>query len=583
MDNNQKDNNQKDSERDNMLVPDSLKPTIQTVYIDGACKNNGQADARASYGIYWGDNHPLNRSQTIPAGEAQTNNRGELWAAIAALEQANEAGIQSLTLQSDSEYVVKGMTAWVNNWVKNGWMRSGRNKEPVLNRDLWEKLISGTENIAVKWEHVKGHCGDKGNEEADSLAVAALGKVTCNQPTSVSTPINTRKSRHTEQPDIELEDRNNCLTCNKQDMEPMIQCNMCSGWIHLNCSELPQYQIYWLTNANRVYSCQYCAKKKPDYTEKTAHLTTQTQLDERREQGTQTKLEKREQGTHCQILSETHLEKREQGTLCQLILPETHTHVERREQRTLCQLFPQTSLCIEVLLSTVEEALHSFEANLTDNIFKVYTNEKEAQARAVQMEKEVITAQSNILNEDLQSCKTKITPMQQEIARLTQKEQNQKSEIARAVANENKLKNKLAQLESGEPSSTKKELQDLTQEKCKLKTQIKALEEVSQENRDLKGKIKTMDEILSTKTDQINELQNKRILMQKTLSEQLEVLSLKNHTASIEDTKAEQNQRIKELETHSQELKDQIQYTERLVLNNNSIQSQLEETQDKLK
>ena len=228
------------------------------VYIDGACKNNGQADAQASYGVYWGDNHPLNTGRKIPAGEDQTNNRGELWAAIAATEQACEENIKSLIIRSDSEYVVKGMNSWIHKWMENSWTRS-RTKEPVLNRDLWEKLLSTTASLDVKWKHVKGHCGIKGNEEADSLAVAALKKVMCTQPLAYPSPVANRLLKRTEVTGTKTE--NNCLTCKQQDIEPMIQCNMCSGWIHLHCSALPLYQIYWLTNTNRVYSCQYCAQK----------------------------------------------------------------------------------------------------------------------------------------------------------------------------------------------------------------------------------------------------------------------------------------------------------------------------------
>ena len=45
------------------------------VYTDGACENNGKTNAKAGYGIFWGDNHPLNRSE--PASRA-TNNAAEI-------------------------------------------------------------------------------------------------------------------------------------------------------------------------------------------------------------------------------------------------------------------------------------------------------------------------------------------------------------------------------------------------------------------------------------------------------------------------------------------------------------------------
>lgn len=82
-----------------------------------------------------------------------------------------------ITVVSDSQYVVQGISQWIRNWIKRGW----RNAEgtPTANKDLWEYLaaISGvTENttVDIHWVKVKGHSDVLYNEVADELAGVAL-------------------------------------------------------------------------------------------------------------------------------------------------------------------------------------------------------------------------------------------------------------------------------------------------------------------------------------------------------------------------------------------------------------------------
>lgn len=71
-------------------------------------------------------------------------------------------------------YAIKCVTEWFQRWEANGWKT---NKGPVLNRDLVEAVLQeirkrealGTSTV-IKW--VKGHEGNRGNVEADELAVA---------------------------------------------------------------------------------------------------------------------------------------------------------------------------------------------------------------------------------------------------------------------------------------------------------------------------------------------------------------------------------------------------------------------------
>lgn len=95
-----------------------------------------------------------------------TNNRMELTAVIAALESLKTPC--RLTVTTDSNYVVKGMSEWVHGWLKNNWKNS--QKKEVMNRDLWERLIEAAKPHEVSWKWIKGHNGHTENERCDNLA-----------------------------------------------------------------------------------------------------------------------------------------------------------------------------------------------------------------------------------------------------------------------------------------------------------------------------------------------------------------------------------------------------------------------------
>lgn len=99
-----------------------------------------------------------------------TNNRMELTAAIRGLE-AIPAGARA-TVFCDSEYVVKGITEWLPNWVRRGWRTTGR--RPVKNADLWRRLAAArASRPGAGFQWVRGHAGHPGNERAHELATAA--------------------------------------------------------------------------------------------------------------------------------------------------------------------------------------------------------------------------------------------------------------------------------------------------------------------------------------------------------------------------------------------------------------------------
>jgi len=131
------------------------------IFSDGACKGNpgpGGWGALLRYG---------NTEKPLYGGEKDTtNNRMELMAAIEGLRSLKETCEVELT--TDSQYVRKGITEWINNWKKNGWKTAA--KKPVKNADLWQQLDEEVARHTVNWHWIKGHSGHRENEIADELA-----------------------------------------------------------------------------------------------------------------------------------------------------------------------------------------------------------------------------------------------------------------------------------------------------------------------------------------------------------------------------------------------------------------------------
>jgi ribonuclease HI len=110
----------------------------------------------------------------LKGGEAHTtNNRMELIAAISALEALKQPCV--VDMHTDSQYVRDGITKYINNWKRNGWRTAA--KEPVKNKDLWERLETARNVHTVRWHWVKGHSGDQFNERADELVREARDAV----------------------------------------------------------------------------------------------------------------------------------------------------------------------------------------------------------------------------------------------------------------------------------------------------------------------------------------------------------------------------------------------------------------------
>ncbi|MDO4621519.1 MAG: ribonuclease HI [Eubacteriales bacterium] len=141
------------------------------IYTDGSARGN--PDGPGGYGCvlqYTDRNGELHEKELSQGYKKTTNNRMELMAAIAGLEQLRRPC--EVRLYSDSQYLVKAFNDhWIDSWIRKGWKR-GKN-EPVKNVDLWKRLLRAKEPHKVTFIWVKGHDGHEFNERCDGLATAA--------------------------------------------------------------------------------------------------------------------------------------------------------------------------------------------------------------------------------------------------------------------------------------------------------------------------------------------------------------------------------------------------------------------------
>jgi ribonuclease HI len=140
-------------------------PAAVTLHTDGACRGNPGPGGWAAV-LQAGD-----RERELYGYEPETtNNRMELMAVIRGLEALKRPC--RVCIVTDSQYVMKGVTEWMAAWKRRGWRTADR--KPVRNVDLWQRLDSALARHDVRWEWVRGHTGQAGNERADALANRAI-------------------------------------------------------------------------------------------------------------------------------------------------------------------------------------------------------------------------------------------------------------------------------------------------------------------------------------------------------------------------------------------------------------------------
>lgn len=141
------------------------------IYTDGSSLGNPGPGGFGAVIWFQENDTVLEIGESSP--EMTTNNRMEITAAIESLLAiADKSG--DVTIFTDSEYLLQGITKWIYGWMQKGWKTA--DKKSVLNQDLWQRLLLLVEEQKKKglleWKRVPAHVGILGNERADAIATA---------------------------------------------------------------------------------------------------------------------------------------------------------------------------------------------------------------------------------------------------------------------------------------------------------------------------------------------------------------------------------------------------------------------------
>ena len=134
------------------------------IYTDGSCLENPGNGGWAAIII-----DDRQKTQIKGSKKNTTNNQMELLAPIEALKKIPKGS--KVKIFTDSKYVKSGITEWIHNWKKNGWKTA--DKQPVKNKELWEKLDLLNNEFEISWNWVKAHSTDELNNEVDLIAKEA--------------------------------------------------------------------------------------------------------------------------------------------------------------------------------------------------------------------------------------------------------------------------------------------------------------------------------------------------------------------------------------------------------------------------
>lgn len=144
-------------------------PDEVVIYTDGGADPNPGIGGWAAILRYGEHERVLTGSEPTT-----TNNRMELQAAIEALKALKRP--VHVEFYTDSEYLRKGITQWVEQWAARGWKHKGGRAVP--NAQLWQELVPLVEKHDINWHWVRGHAGNELNERVDELAREARLAIT---------------------------------------------------------------------------------------------------------------------------------------------------------------------------------------------------------------------------------------------------------------------------------------------------------------------------------------------------------------------------------------------------------------------
>lgn len=143
------------------------------VFADGGCRGNGQENNIGGWGVVlkYGDEI----KEFYGATRNTTNNIMELTSCIEAIKAIENKTIP-VDVTMDSQYVIKGISEWIHNWIRKGWRTS--QKKPVENKELWQELYKLKNEFSdIQFIKCNGHADNEGNNRADFLCNIAMDEL----------------------------------------------------------------------------------------------------------------------------------------------------------------------------------------------------------------------------------------------------------------------------------------------------------------------------------------------------------------------------------------------------------------------
>ena len=137
------------------------------LWTDGSALENGIPTSPAGYAYHIQElqNGKIVKEKTSGGGVlGSTNNRMEMTAVIEGLKKIRAKKTSTVTVKSDSNLVIKGITEWRSSWEE-------RDFRGVKNEDLWRELYQEVDKFKnISFEHVKAHSGIRENEIVDKYS-----------------------------------------------------------------------------------------------------------------------------------------------------------------------------------------------------------------------------------------------------------------------------------------------------------------------------------------------------------------------------------------------------------------------------
>lgn len=154
---------------------------IKRIYTDGSCEGNPGPGGYALIIIQ--DDEVLEIKQGY--SPHTTNNQMELLAVRDAIIYCIEKNISECGIYSDSQYVVYGITKWMENWKLHSWRGSRPNRHIIANVEIWQEVYSlwesAKQRLNISIHYVKGHADNKFNNLADKKAREIIHSYDTNQ------------------------------------------------------------------------------------------------------------------------------------------------------------------------------------------------------------------------------------------------------------------------------------------------------------------------------------------------------------------------------------------------------------------